>query len=876
MVFRVFRDRAATSPVGDFATLAQALAAMDRNFSLMLPADLAVTGPIPIATDRATLWLGQAGSLVTLGAGVGTFWLQGSVAVTVNGAATGGVIHGHQGSLVFAGGGARDDVRAGAAADVLLGFGGNDILSGGGDSDLLDGGAGRDRLSGGAGDDLILTGSDRDTVTGGSGADRIEIDTRATGSVLITDFDAAAGDRLALTGDPALSDFAQVLARAQISQTSAAAVLTLGTIRIEVQGATTAVFQPGAFDFAPPSFDSLAQFLASPLAARLTEVMIGDTLYRLRATEPVHEDFKGQDGQGRWWSPDYFVVVAAGQSNMEGSGTGGDMTLSGNVAAWDWFNGDLIQADYLAAPANGPGVRSGTAIRNNLYFPFAEAAAADLGRPVLVIAHPIPGSRIDSWLETGQGQNWQVLQDDIADALAAVGQRQADAFLWLQGESDFPVPTAEFQALFLQFVAQVRAQEWAGAEMAFLAGELSRQGLNWVQNRAFQAIEEANPDALLRFVSSAGLTASHDPSGIHFDGPSLNDYGLRFWQAWLQAAGLAPEDGANTAPVLAPGATPPVAITMQEGETLDLAVAQYFADAEGDDLFFYSYLSRRAQDFDLAQDGVIRLTPGYDSAGVYRLTVYANDHRLDGASFEVQVTVTDRAPGLALHSNFEFDNLLSHHANFASVAPLLKANRGVDILLQQALGPGPTVLSHDSLRLRGADGLTGDFRLAEAAGLTRVFLYGAADFRVTGNSLDNLFEGNAGDNRLTGLGGRDRLNGWGGDDVLIGGAGDDTLQGGEGADVLDAGAGADHAWGGTGADLFVFRAGEGSLLIRDLGAGDRVQVAGFAGIEDFRDLLDIGLLWQSGTRAILDIGADRLMFDNTSVAAVTAGLFEFG
>ncbi|MBP2302235.1 hypothetical protein [Azospirillum picis] len=93
---------------------------------------------------------------------------------------------------------------AATAGAALTGDGGTDLLVGGRFADTLSGGAGNDYLSGGAGNDWLVggDGSDvlvggigADTLTGGAGADLFAFGSRS-GADVITDFDAAGGDRL--------------------------------------------------------------------------------------------------------------------------------------------------------------------------------------------------------------------------------------------------------------------------------------------------------------------------------------------------------------------------------------------------------------------------------------------------------------------------------------------------------------------------------------------------------------------------------------------------------------------------------------------------------------------------------------------------------
>lgn len=83
----------------------------------------------------------------------------------------------------------------------LKGTGSSDWISLDAGDDRIDAGFGFDSLLGGSGNDTLDGGSGRDTLVGGSGADRFVFDSylsAATNIDTITDFSAAAGDRLVL------------------------------------------------------------------------------------------------------------------------------------------------------------------------------------------------------------------------------------------------------------------------------------------------------------------------------------------------------------------------------------------------------------------------------------------------------------------------------------------------------------------------------------------------------------------------------------------------------------------------------------------------------------------------------------------------------
>jgi Ca2+-binding RTX toxin-like protein len=68
---------------------------------------------------------------------------------------------------------------------------------------------------------------------------------------------------------------------------------------------------------------------------------------------------------------------------------------------------------------------------------------------------------------------------------------------------------------------------------------------------------------------------------------------------------------------------------------------------------------------------------------------------------------------------------------------------------------------------------------------------------------------------INGTAGNDSINGTDGNDVLYGLNGNDSLRGGLGNDIINGGAGVDRMWGGVGDDVYIFRAGDGSLTQPD-------------------------------------------------------------
>lgn len=110
------------------------------------------------------------------------------------------ILEGSRGDDILYGGNGNDLLRGGSENDRLFGDGGNDTLHGDAGNDTLYGGNGHDRLFGGAGNDILVGGRGNDTLTGGAGAD-IFVFVQRDGQDIITDFNAAEGDRLHLGRD---------------------------------------------------------------------------------------------------------------------------------------------------------------------------------------------------------------------------------------------------------------------------------------------------------------------------------------------------------------------------------------------------------------------------------------------------------------------------------------------------------------------------------------------------------------------------------------------------------------------------------------------------------------------------------------------------
>ena len=157
----------------------------------------------------------------------------------------------------------------------------------------------------------------------------------------------------------------------------------------------------------------------------------------------------------------------------------------------------------------------------------------------------------------------------------------------------------------------------------------------------------------------------------------------------------------------------------------------------------------------------------------------------------------------------------------------------------------------DDLLVRG---LAAQSRLSNLDATDAVTIEGGA-----GNDLISATAVNGGVAQVTlsGGAGNDTLLAGRGGMTLSGGAGNDLLVGNTGNDVLRAGEGRDVLIGGGGDDLF---SGEGDVTVLDFRAGaksgDRVDLSGVAGIDDFGDVMAHARNTRFGV--ILDFGDDEI------------------
>lgn len=275
----------------------------------------------------------------------------------------------------------------------------------------------------------------------------------------------------------------------------------------------------------------------------------------------------------------------------------------------------------------------------------------------------------------------------------------------------------------------------------------------------------------------------------------------------------------------------------------------------------------------------------YARGSIYNALQYQGDPRslienaIGGAGDD---SIVGNAANNALFGNSGNDTLAGGAGN-----DVLYGNQGVDSLDGEGGNDRIFAGQGNDLLLGGA----GNDTLHGEAGSDRMF-GGLGDDRMIGGWFSDWMYGEGGDDRIEGQGGLDRLFGGAGNDVLLGGdqddvlfgaanddylgggAGNDDLRGEGGRDVLSGDAGNDRLTGGWYSDRFVFRDGFGIDTITDFdpnNLNERIDLTGVSAITDLEDLYNNHMFQVGANVEIRDLSGNRIIVENTTLAALQDG-----
>lgn len=229
---------------------------------------------------------------------------------------------------------------------------------------------------------------------------------------------------------------------------------------------------------------------------------------------------------------DIFLLI--GQSNMAGRGLLAERHRQPQEGIWAWTK------DGKWAPAVDP-----------LHWDKPEIAGVGLGRSfaatlkcygaasaIGLVPAAFGGSALEEW--SPGSTHYKNAIDRTRAALAAAGPNaRLRGILWHQGEADSTKPERAYTYTkrFAAFIAQLRADLKAEA-VPVLVGQLGEfiharpndpTPFDAVVNEQLLATVLAVPKC--GFVSSRGL--AHKGDVLHFDTPSLEEFGRRYALEWL-------------------------------------------------------------------------------------------------------------------------------------------------------------------------------------------------------------------------------------------------------------------------------------------------------------------------------------------------------
>ena len=249
----------------------------------------------------------------------------------------------------------------------------------------------------------------------------------------------------------------------------------------------------------------------------------------------------------------YDVFILAGQSNMDGRGSAGDLTGEREKYAKPldnvfivYGNGPKVLADAPQPLAPGFAVPPGKkdALGDVDKKPAVKKFGPEIGFGH-AIAEAFPGKKIllikSSKGGTSLKKDWDPENPkSLYASLLSLTQKTLNslkdhgdtytlhAFLWHQGESDVALPAEEYEKLFTAFAGKLR-KDLAAPNLPIVLGEVYDNGNRDTVLTALRALTKSLPHTAL--ASAKGLKTS-DP-GTHFDSASVITLGQRYAEATL-------------------------------------------------------------------------------------------------------------------------------------------------------------------------------------------------------------------------------------------------------------------------------------------------------------------------------------------------------
>lgn len=213
---------------------------------------------------------------------------------------------------------------------------------------------------------------------------------------------------------------------------------------------------------------------------------------------------------------DTTAFASAGQSNMAGTGTGGDTSLIYKYyVVYDSTTSNYVRPDLTEIPF------SLTAGRNNLAFHFAQKLGIREQSYIKHFHYAKSGSSITpGWCSESQDSLYKILDNQITESGEVL-----DYFLWLQGEQDQSETDAWYISRFDSLYQKLMAESWCDTNTIILVGGLAGE------SGKTSALKKIGGGLYFNVVYVPSLGLEDIGDNVHFTGQSLVDFGKRFYES---------------------------------------------------------------------------------------------------------------------------------------------------------------------------------------------------------------------------------------------------------------------------------------------------------------------------------------------------------
>lgn len=204
-------------------------------------------------------------------------------------------------------------------------------------------------------------------------------------------------------------------------------------------------------------------------------------------------------------------LLASGQSNMVGRGTGGSFDISPLVKVWNNLN-DINGTGSLGTAFVTPSLAANPFVGgcNNMAVQAADDIARALNEDVRLIIVADGGQPIEEWYSGGSAKP---MLTRIMLVLAASGVSRIDGFLWHQGEGDGNTPYATYESRFNAILRTIRDAGYISDTTPVVIGETS---VGHAVNATLSQL-----DASSARIGLAHIANLPTQDGTHFTGASL-------------------------------------------------------------------------------------------------------------------------------------------------------------------------------------------------------------------------------------------------------------------------------------------------------------------------------------------------------------------